>query len=152
MVMRCARAITIGALLASSLLAGGADDKEAKGLNGRWVSEKFVWAGRESDKGEKMILGIGDDSVSWEYLKQMGNQGKSSGNTYTYKLDTSKKPAQIDLTITDGPFKGKTYPSIYQLDGDTLKLCRNQPGQRRPTEFASKKRSDTIFLILKRTR
>jgi uncharacterized protein (TIGR03067 family) len=82
----------------------------------------------------------------------MGNAGKSSEDTYTYKLDTSKKPAEIDLTITNGVFKGKTYPGIYQLDGGTLKLCRNQPGQKRPTEFASKKGSDTMFLVLKRVK
>ena len=50
--MRCARAVAVGALLASSLIAGGADDKEAKGVKSRWVSEKFVWAGREPEEGE----------------------------------------------------------------------------------------------------
>jgi uncharacterized protein (TIGR03067 family) len=148
--IRCARGVAVAVLLACGLLAGAADDKEVKGLKGRWVSEKFVWAGRGSEEGEKMTLVIGDDSISWQYVKRMGNQAKSSGNTYTYKLDPSKKPAEIHLTITDGVFKGKTFPSIYHLDGDTLKLCRNQPGQKRPTEFASKKGSDTIFLVLKR--
>jgi uncharacterized protein (TIGR03067 family) len=144
--------VAIGALLAGYLLADGTDDKEAKRLKGRWISEKFVWAGRESEEGETMILDIEDDSVSWQYLKKTGNKGGSSANTYTYKLEAAKKPAELDLTITDGVLKGKTYPSIYQLDGDTLKLCRNQPGQKRPTEFASKKGSDTIFLVLKRAK
>src|SRR5438309_105937 len=147
--MLCTMAVAVGALLAGYLPAGGADDKEAKGLKGRWVSEKFVWAGRESEEGERMILVIGDDSISWQYVKEAGNTAKSSANTYTYKLDASKKPAGIDLTITDGSLKGQTFPGIYQFDGDTLKLCRAQPGQKRPTEFASKKGSDTIFLILK---
>src|SRR5262249_2703273 len=150
--MRRTIAVAVGVLLAGSLAAGGADDKEAKGLKGRWVSEKFVWAGRESEEGEKMILVIGDDSIKWEYVKEMGNTAKASENTYTYKLDKSKKPPEIDLTITDGGLKGQTFPAIYQLEGDTLKLCCAQPGQKRPTEFASKQESDTIFLILKRAK
>jgi uncharacterized protein (TIGR03067 family) len=150
--MRCIMAVAVGALLAGFLPAEGAGDKQAKGLKGRWVSEKFVWAGRESEEGEKMILVIGDDSMTWEYVKEMGKTAKSSENTYTYKLDASKKPAEIDLTITDGGLKGQAFPAIYQLEGDTLKLCRAQPGQKRPTEFASKKGSDTIFLILKRAK
>lgn len=150
--MRSTVAVAVGVLLAGSLAAGGADDKEVKGLKGRWVSEKFVWAGRESGEGEKMILVVGDDSVSWQYVTVMGNAAKSSENAYTYKLDPSKKPMEIDLTITDGPLKGQTFPAVYQLDRDTLKLCRAQPGQKRPTEFASKKGSDTIFLTLKRAK
>ena len=48
--------VAVGALLAGCLLASGAQVKDAKGLKGRWVSEKFVWVGRESEEGEKMIL------------------------------------------------------------------------------------------------
>jgi len=150
--MRRIVAIAVGVLLASHLPWGGGDDKEEKGLKGRWVSEKFVWAGRESEDGEQVTLVIGADSVSWQYAKTTGKAAKTTGNTYSYKLDPSKKPPEIDLTITDGEFKGKTFPGIYQLDGDTLKLCRAQPGQERPTEFASKKGSDTIFLTLKRAK
>ena len=62
--------------------------------------------------------------MTWEYVKEMGDTAKSTANTYTYKLDASKKPAQIDLTITDGGLKGQTFPAIFQLDGDTLKVCR----------------------------
>src|SRR5262249_49027765 len=123
-----------------------------KELKGRWVSEKFVWAGRESEKGEKMILVIGDNTVSWTYWKEMGNAAKSEEAAYTYFLDTSKKPAELDLISRDGALKGQAYPSICQLDGDTLKICRTQPGQDRPTEFASKKGSDTVFLTLKRAK
>jgi uncharacterized protein (TIGR03067 family) len=142
----------IGALLASIFPTCGAAEKEEAGLQGQWVTEKFVWGGRESGQDEEMGLLFDGESVSWTYLKRMGNGGKSSTITFTYKLDPSKKPAEIDLIPTEGQFKGKAFPSIYQLDGDTLKMCRAQPVQRRPREFSSKKGSDDIFLILKKSK
>lgn len=139
------------ALLASMFGICGADEKDEAGLRGRWITEKFVWSGRESGQDEEMGLAIDRETVSWTYEKRMGNSGKSSTITFKYKLDPSKKPAEINLIPTEGQFKGKVFPSIYHLDGNTLKLCRAQPGQRRPPKFSSKKGSDDILLILKRS-
>ena len=145
----------VGALLASKFPPCEAAEKEEAGLQGRWITEKFVWSGRESGQDEEMGLAIDDKSVSWSYVKRMGNEATSSTITFTYKLDPSKldpskKLAEIDLIPTEGDFKGKVFPSIYHLDGDNLKICRAQPGQRRPRGFSSKKGSDDILLILKR--
>src|SRR5262249_21102117 len=142
----------VSVLLAGTLSIGGAADKEETGLQGKWTTEKFVWSGRESGPDEEMALVIDEKSVAWTYAKKMGNAGKESTITFAYKVDPSKKPAEIDLIPIEGQFKGKTFPSIYQLDGNTLKLCRAQPGQRRPPEFSSKKGSDDILLILKKSK
>ena len=61
-----------------------------------------------------------------------GQQGEKQG---TYKLDPTAKLKSIDLTEGDN---GMTSPGIYELDGDTLKLCLAQgPTAVRPTEFAA---------------
>jgi len=41
------------------------------------------------------------------------------------------------MTITDtaGPNQGKTFPAIYELKGDTLRICYDLSGAKRPTEF-----------------
>jgi hypothetical protein len=39
---------------------------------------------------------------------------------------------------------------IYALDGDSLKICVSQPKADRPTEFATKKGSNSSLVILKR--
>jgi len=36
----------------------------------------------------------------------------------------------------DGP-KGKTFRGIYSLDGDTLKICIAQEGNKRPSDFST---------------
>ncbi len=66
----------------------------------------------------------------------------------TVKIDPAHKPTQID--ITDG--SKETSLGIYELSGNTLKLCVADPGEKRPTEFASPKNSKVYYLVLKRER
>ena len=53
-----------------------------------------------------------------------------------YTIDPSGDPATMEWK--DSP-TGKTYPSIYKLDGDTLFLVSPVGGGPRPTEFAPAK-------------
>ena len=51
---------------------------------------------------------------------------------------------------TEGPGKGKTMLGIYELTGDTYKVCFALPGGERPKEFASKPGSKTMLIVMKR--
>src|SRR5262249_33232564 len=55
----------------------------------------------------------------------------------TYMLDAGTKPKSITVTGTDGPNNGKTFPAIYELKGDTLRICYDLSGKARPVEFKS---------------
>jgi uncharacterized protein (TIGR03067 family) len=68
----------------------------------------------------------------------------------SFKVDVTKKPKQIDVTFTEGPEKGKTARGIYELDGDTYKVCMGSVGKGRPTAFESKPGSGHVLEILKR--
>ena len=46
--------------------------------------------------------------------------------------------------------KGKTTLSIYEIEGDTLKICSVEPGKDRPTEFSSKPGSGHFLRVFKR--
>ena len=63
-------------------------------------------------------------------------------------LHPNQNPKAIDLTPegeTAGPLKGKTYPGIYKIEGDSLTLCLSiKAGSKRPTEFATK---DTYWVL-----
>ena len=74
----------------------------------------------------------------------------------TVKIDPSRKPKHIDLTIEDGiKFIGDTALGIYELDGDTLKWHANQPGKvERPREFPAVQGevAGGLYLVLKRSK
>jgi uncharacterized protein (TIGR03067 family) len=65
-------------------------------------------------------------------------------------VDVAKKPKTIDITFTEGPEKGKTIVGIYELEGDTYKVCINVNGKERPKEFAAKAGSGHGLEVLKR--
>jgi uncharacterized protein (TIGR03067 family) len=68
-----------------------------------------------------------------KFVVKVGEEDVAAG---TFKVDPSKKPKAVDVTYTEGPDKGKSFKAIYQIDGDTAKLCRaGSPDQERPTEF-----------------
>lgn len=73
-------------------------------------------------------------------------KGAESPDRGTVTTDPSKKPATMDVTGTDGPNKGKTYPCIYELTGDTLKICYDLSGQKRPEEFKTEK-GTKLYLV-----
>jgi len=52
-----------------------------------------------------------------------------------YSLDPTSRPRGMTVTGTDGPNKGKTFPCIYELQGDTLRICYDLSGTKRPTDF-----------------
>jgi len=61
----------------------------------------------------------------------------------TYKIDTTKKPRQIEVTIDD-----KTVEGIYELNGDDLKLCVDRSA--RPKEFKSPEGTRIMLMNFKR--
>ncbi|MGE3806868.1 MAG: TIGR03067 domain-containing protein, partial [Gemmataceae bacterium] len=44
-------------------------------------------------------------------------------------------PKAMDSKVTDGPNKGSLILCIYDVSGDTLKVCFDPEGKKRPTEF-----------------
>lgn len=55
----------------------------------------------------------------------------------TIKLDPAANPAAIDITGTEGPNQGTTFLAIYELSGDSLRICYDLAGAARPTAFAT---------------
>jgi uncharacterized protein (TIGR03067 family) len=67
-----------------------------------------------------------------------------------FTLDTAKTPKTIDYSVTGGPYTGSTQLGIYELDGDTMKLCFSIPGQERPTNFLTKPGDGRTLAVWKR--
>ena len=141
------RSLWLLAGVAILLVAADAKDdekKEYERFTGTWVFES-VEVG-----GEKLAL----DALKGAGLTIDGNKftakEKEGAVHGTYKVDLSKKPKTIDVTFSDGPEKGKTMLGIYELDGDTYKVCFDISGKERPTKFESKKGTMLVLETLKR--
>ncbi len=130
-----------------SLVAGGADEaavkKDLAALKGTWIIVSAERDGKNvTDTGVILTFdGIGKAAV------KKGSQLLFAG---AIKIDPTKKPKTLDATQeSDGDLKGKTLPGIYELDGDTLKICS---GKERPTQFSSAPGSSSFLRIYKRAK
>jgi uncharacterized protein (TIGR03067 family) len=56
----------------------------------------------------------------------------------------------MDLTIKTPDGNERSVKGIYELEGDTLKLCTRDPGQDRPKEFTAKEGSGNTLTVYKR--
>lgn len=75
--------------------------------------------------------------------------GKTSDQG-TVILNTATHPMAMDIKGTEGPNKGRTIPAIYELAGDTLKVCYNLSGPERPTEFMTRPNTSLFLVTYKR--
>jgi uncharacterized protein (TIGR03067 family) len=76
--------------------------------------------------------------------------GAESPDQGSFVIDSSKKPRTMDISGTDGPNKGKTFPCIYELEGDTLRICYDLSGKKRPVEFKTAKQTKEYLVTYKR--
>ncbi len=68
----------------------------------------------------------------------------------TLKLDPKAKPKTLDATFSEGALEGKTSLAIYELDGDTLKVCVSQDEGERPKALSTEPGSKTILVVYRR--
>jgi uncharacterized protein (TIGR03067 family) len=65
-------------------------------------------------------------------------------------LDPSRSPKAINTWDQDGPYDDRTVPGIYELNGDSLRLCFARPGDQRPTEFTTKRGTGFLLVVYER--
>jgi uncharacterized protein (TIGR03067 family) len=136
------------ALVACFPFAAGmqVDDKgdDAKRVEGTWQLKEAELAGQKwpEDVVKTIQLKITGDKYTLQ-----SNEKPDAG---TFKLDPDKQPKQITITGTDGPNKGKTFPAIYEITGDTLKVCYDLSGQAHPREFKTTPGTQLFLATYKR--
>lgn len=123
-------ALLLGVLLAlSSAVVAGDPPDDAKALQGTWVPTKAELGGQPmADDVLKTITLKLDDG---KYEVHVGDRPDKG----TYTLDATTQPRGMSVTGTDGPNRDKTFPAIYELKEDMLRICYDLSGKQRPTEF-----------------
>jgi len=120
------------------------DDTKADALNGTWVPSSAELGGQplpeDARKSIKLELKDGKYTLT---LGQRVDRG-------TVKADPSAKPKTMDITGVEGPNQGKKFLAIYELEGDSLRICYDLAGKARPTEFKAPPGSQRFLVTYKR--
>ena len=122
-------------------------EKELKKFQGTWTFESVEVGGKEQPAAE-----FKDMTVTFEGAKFTVKKGSDVIQVGTEKLDPSKSPKTVDLTVAEGLNKGAVMLGIYEISGDTLKVCFDPAGKKRPTEFKSTPGSPTFVNVHKRVK
>jgi uncharacterized protein (TIGR03067 family) len=118
-------------IVTAVLSAGEKPAKDAKAVQGNWTPAKAELAGQPMTDAVLKSISLKLDNGTYEVF--VG--GEPDRGTYT--LDSATKPKSMTITGTAGPNSGKTFPAIYELKGDTLRICYDLSGAKRPKEFKS---------------
>jgi uncharacterized protein (TIGR03067 family) len=124
---------------------------DIKTLQGTWVCVASEFDGQQIAKETVQQWGLK------LVFKETNFTTLNTGNTVlmegTYKLDPAKKPKTIEFVVVSGQSKGETQLGIYELSGDTLKLCCSRPGKtNRPAEFTTKANTGHKVTVFKRVK
>jgi len=113
---------------------------DVKLLEGKWmvVSAELSGEALPKEATKSMLLTLTGEKYQF-------TDGKSNDQG-TVKIDATKKPKEMDITGAEGPNKGKTFLAIYDIQGDTFRVCYDLTGKGRPSEFATKKGA-ALFLV-----
>jgi uncharacterized protein (TIGR03067 family) len=139
------RLIVLGMAVGLISVARGGDaaKKDLERLQGSWKTVELVESGKKVGADTLKALQV---LIKGELLtvKEKGEVVEQ----FTIKLDPAKKPKAIDLFFTKGKDKGKKMLGIYAVEANTAKLCFDEEGKKRPTEFASPEKSNITLVVL----
>jgi uncharacterized protein (TIGR03067 family) len=117
---------------AASLTACAADESDDHtALQGVWIPVKAELGGQPMP--DAVLKAISLTLTKNEYEAHVA--GKPDKGTWT--IDPAAEPKGMEVTGVEGPNTGKTFPAIYELSVDTLRVCYDLSGAGRPTEFKS---------------
>jgi uncharacterized protein (TIGR03067 family) len=119
--------------------------QEVKKLEGAWKAVAIEHLGRELKGSGITLTFTGHKYAATTVNGVVMEEG-------TYQIDPSKKPKTMTLSILSGKDKGTTQNALYELQGDTLKICLAQPGKDRPAGFTTKSGTGFEIFMMKRVK
>ena len=123
----------VGVVFAALTRLVAADPHDNKSLRGDWIPVKAELGGQAmSEEVLKTItMNLGDGTY---HVDVAGKPDKG-----TYEVDSSSVPSGMAIKGTEGPNKGRLIPAIYEVKGQTLRICYDlaREGAKRPKNFKS---------------
>jgi uncharacterized protein (TIGR03067 family) len=146
---KTARAKVPPARAVADLEAATADAVTSTGtptvIEGEWPMVSGVFSGVAMDKS----------MVAWARRVTRGDTTSVVAGPQVllkahFTLDDSSAPHTIDYDNLAGANKGKKQAGIWEIDGDTLRVCMSAPGKPRPKDFVSTKGDGRSFTTWRR--
>jgi uncharacterized protein (TIGR03067 family) len=113
---------------------------DAKAVQGTWIPVKAELAGQAIPEAVLKTIVLKLDQEKYE----VSVAGKTDQGTCTQ--DPTTKPKRLSIQGTDGPNAGKTFLCIYEIDGDTFRVCYDLSGMMHPADFATAK-GTLLYLV-----
>jgi uncharacterized protein (TIGR03067 family) len=144
-------ALLVALFLPALLVAAPVPKEKEKGKDettilGTWQAEKFDTGGGPGGPPQAEVDKIRFVFEKDNVLRLLG-AGNGEEMRGTFVLDPTAKVKALDMTVTP-PGKGgkaETMLGLYELDGDTLKVClTNGPNQKRPEEVKADGKSIAV--------
>ena len=138
-------------LLALVSAMGIAKDDAAQGdldrLQGTWVLVAMELDGEEFPAEDRK-----DWSAEYAGNRLILRAGQTVRRRGIVSLDPTRNPRAMNTwdVTKDGPFGDQTLPGIYEINGDTLKVCFARPSDERPREFTTKEGTGFLLCVYKR--
>ncbi len=119
-------------------------NEDSKQLQGVWSIVSLEMDGHSSS-------GAALDSAKISIQgKRFISTGMGAAYEGTIELDPTSTPKAFALNFTTGPEKGNSNLGIYELEGDTWRICLATRGTNRPQRFAAPPGTGIALEVLKR--
>ena len=120
--------------------------EELKRLEGTWRVVAVELGGKEMDREE---IGPNNLLVFSGTKSSVVTGTKMRTIECTFTLDPTKSPKWMDSTRISDKI---SWPGIYKLEGDTLKVFLGSPGGKRPTGFKTKEGTQQVIHTYQRVK
>jgi uncharacterized protein (TIGR03067 family) len=122
--------ICLAAAASLTAVAAGQPD-DSKAFEGIWIPVKAELAGQPMPDAVLKTITLKINKGEYEVTVT----GVPEPDTGTWTFDSDAKPKGMTITSLKGPNAGKTFLAIYEFNADTLRVCYDLSGAKRPTEF-----------------
>jgi uncharacterized protein (TIGR03067 family) len=135
--------------LAAGVIARGSaapSDGDSKNLEGFWRPVTALLSGEPMPDALLKTISLKMENGKYEVF--VGNEPDRG----TYVIDATALPKGITITGSEGPNHGRIFPAIYELYGDTLRICYDLSGAKRPLRFESTAGTRLYLVTYKRAK
>ncbi|MBI5766177.1 MAG: TIGR03067 domain-containing protein [Verrucomicrobia bacterium] len=119
-------------------------------LNGTWKPTAAELAGQPMPPPVLKTITLKLDGAAYEVVVETPKGPAVDRGAVT--IDLATKPASMTIAGIEGPNAGKAFPAIYEIAGDTLRICYDLAGKARPTEFKTRPETKQYWVTYQRAK